>query len=521
MTRPFHELAESWGIETSYTDSNGNRCDAKPEVLKAVLDALDVSSKPQIQHVDHPKKHSVLTACTPPPGERRWGVFLPVYALNSKRSWGAGDFTDLGHLTEWVGGLGGGIVGTLPLLASFLSEPFAPCPYTPASRLFWNEFFIDPEKVPGFVDLPQVETVSRQRDELRRLPLVDYKETMGLKRRLLERLAEDFFSGTNRRREEFDRFSKERPQVEDYARFRASQEGNDGAARYHQYVQWIADRQLARVAESARKKGVRLYLDFPVGVHAKGYDLWHYRNLFVPGISIGAPPDAFFTGGQNWGFPPLHPFRLNEGGLDYLTQCLRHHLRYAGVLRIDHVMSLHRLFWIPDGFDAKDGVYVRYPADLFYRLVCEESRRSGALIVGEDLGTIPPEVRPTMKRHHLLRSFVLEFEKDRPTLSVPRLSVASLNTHDLPPFAATCDPAVDAKPALRRNLNQLAKSKAALVMVNLEDLWLEMKPQNVPGTTEEHPNWRRKARLGLEEFRADHDVLEILREVDRLRRRTS
>jgi len=509
----FRKIASRYGVEPSYVDTEGKTHEARPEVLEAVIQALDISLDLIPKHADLPKENAFEKAVTFPQGESRWGVFLPLYALHSGRSWGTGDFTDLEGLAAWVGDLGGRVVGTLPLLASFLDEPFSPSPYAPVSRLFWNEFFIDPERIFGFHIPPEAPAFL---ERLRREPLVDYREGMRLKRGVLEAQCRSFFAIPKDSREEFEVFLKDHPRVEDYARFRAAREKRDEAVRYHLFVQWIADRQLRAAAEAAKRKNVDLFLDFPLGVHPDGYDLWRFRDLFVSGLSVGAPPDPFFAEGQNWGFPPLHPFKLREGGLSYFAECLRHHLQYARLLRIDHVMSFHRLFVIPNGCDAADGVYLRYPAQEFYQIVCDESRRYGSVIVGEDLGTVPPEVRPAMERNGLLRSYVLPFETDEN--AIPADCAASLNTHDMLPFAAGTGGRDDVTRALRLALAKLAGSKAALVLVNLEDLWLETEPQNRPGTGDEFPNWRRKARLSFEEFSRDPFVCDTLREIDRLRK---
>ena len=249
--------------------------------------------------------------------------------------------------------------------------------------------------------------------------------------------------------------------MEDYARFRAAGERQhapwpawpaplrDGvikegdydeeAMRYHLYVQWLAHQQLQSLSQKAREKGVRLYFDLPLGVHPDGYDVWREPNLFVLGASAGAPPDAFFAKGQDWGLPPLHPERLREQGYRYYIACVRHLLQMAGILRIDHVMGFHRLFFVPRGMKANQGVYVRYRAEEFYALLALEAHHHQAIIVGEDLGTVPPEVRPAMERHGLHRTYVAQFSLTpdaRQALLPPSSNmVASLNTHDTPTFA--------------------------------------------------------------------------------------
>ena len=504
---------------------------------------------------------------------RVWGVFVPPYALRSARNWGAGDTGDLERFWEWVRGLGGDLVGTLPLLAAFLDQPFDPSPYAPVSRLFWNEFYLDVTRVPELeLCAPARQLVSsrafvREREALRRASLVDYRRGMALKRRVLELLAREFFAADSDRQAAFRRWLAHHPAVRDYARFRAAverwrggwtswparmqngrlEEGDydPAAERYHLYVQWVAREQFGALAQEVRREGVGLYLDFPLGVHREGYDVWREREVFVLEANAGAPPDPFFTAGQDWGFPPLHPEAVRAQGYRYYRACLGHHLRHAGVLRLDHVMGLHRLFWVPRGLPAREGVYVRYPAEEFYALLCLESHRHRAALVGEDLGTVPRYVRAAMARHGVYRMYVLPFEltphPKKALRSVPADSLAGLNTHDMPPFAAFwagCDDALRASLAaflrdrgwlaaptaetgevLRACLKYLAAGRARVVLVNLEDLWLETEPQNVPGTGAERPNWQRKARHALEELDRVPGLRETLGEVNLLRRK--
>ncbi len=532
------------------------------------------------------------------PGEgeegKTWGVFLPLYALNSRRSLGSGDLTDLASLMEWVSGLGGRVAGTLPLLAAFLSEPFNPSPYAPASRLFWNEFYLDVSRVPEFSSCtPARERMSssafrEEVDALRDSPLVDYRRGMALKRGVIEELARSFFAGNDPGRQGAYRdFLAANPEAEEYASFRATGERqrapwpawpkplkermitpeayDEEAKRYHLYAQFVFDEQFSALSRRFREKGESLYLDLPLGVSCDSYDVWRNRDLFVLDVAAGAPPDDFFTQGQDWGFPPMHPARIREEGFRYYRASLRHQLRHAGILRIDHVMGLHRFFWVPKGMKAGEGTYVRYPAEELYAVLSLESHRHGARIVGEDLGTVPPFVRPAMAGHGLSRMFVVQFglspDPARALKAVPAGSLGSLNTHDMPTFAAfwagldiddrvalglldekgrreererrdrlkealaaflrredwlgVADPGAEA--ALAACLSFLAASRAGVVIANLEDLYLETNPQNVPGTWKERPNWVRKARHELEDFRKMPQVIRILREVDRFR----
>ena len=496
---------------------------------------------------------------------RAWGAFLPLYALHSGRSWGVGDLSDLGELIDWVAGMGGAAVGTLPLLATFLDEP---SPYAPVSRLFWNELYVDPTGVPEFGtclparDLLSSTAMQRELSDLRAAPGLDYRRLMALKRRSLAEMARSLWARPSRRLDELQAWAAADAARSDYARFRAA--GDEEARRYHLYVQWLAAEQIAGVSRRAADLGARLYLDLPLGVHPRSFDVWRWPHLFAQGASAGAPPDTFFTRGQSWGCPPLRPEASRVEGHRYFIACLRHHLQVAGLLRLDHVMGLHRLFWVPEGREARDGVYVRYPAEELYAILCLESHRHRAGIVGENLGTVPRHVDTALRRHGIQRMYVLQYEATedgaRPLRTVPRDAVASLNTHDMPPFASfwggldiedrhslglldaqaaaqerdarrrlrealgrylggqTGVDDDDTMAALRSCLAWLAGSNSPLVLVNLEDLWLETQPQNVPGTTAERPNWLRRARYRLEEMRQMPEVIEALRQVDRLRR---
>ncbi|HKI38025.1 MAG TPA: 4-alpha-glucanotransferase [Gemmataceae bacterium] len=524
---------------------------------------------------------------------KNWGLFVPLYALHSARSWGAGDYADLEELVSWVQRQGGGMVATLPLLAAFLDEPFEPSPYSPASRLFWNEFYLNVERIPEVQKSPKAQALlgSRQfKDDvaaLRKAPLVNYRDQMALKRRVLEECARTLTADSSGRRAALEEYVQGDPAVRDYAVFRAIGEQRraawqtwpaalrDGAvtagdfdpalADYHCYVQWLAREQLQGLATKARANGPGLYLDLPLGVNSSGYDTWRHREGFALDTAAGAPPDPFFAKGQNWGFPPLHPERIREGGYQYLRAYLRHHMRLAGVLRIDHMMGLHRLYWIPHGMEAKDGVYVGYRAEEQYAVFSLEAHRHGTVIVGEDLGTVPEELPGMMARHNMHRMYVLQYQaqpRDEALSPIFPGAVASINTHDMPTFAAfwqglDIDDRLDlglfdaesadeererrrelirsvetflqqrgflkeskerAAPlaVLRACLNFLATGPGRVALANVEDFWLEAHPQNVPGTWRERPNWMRRARRSLEEFTRMPTVLQALREMDRI-----
>ena len=536
-----------------------------------------------------------VQAYHPSPKARRrsWGVFLPLYALHSRRSWGAGDLADLQNLMDWTSSLGGSVVATLPLLATFLTEPYDPSPYAPASRLFWNELYLDLDKIPELPRCARARALLasapllRGRDALRASPLVDYRRQVALKRRVLEELARSLLEAPSQRRSAFRRFAAEHRAAEDYARFRATCEARrapwqdwperlrngrlrpgDYAERskiYHLYSQWVAQEQLASLSAHARRSGEGLYLDLPLGVHANGYDVWRERASFLAGASGGAPPDPVFTKGQDWGFAPLHPHGIRTDAYRYVIAYLRHHMQHARVLRIDHVMGLQRLYVIPQGMEATQGAYVRYREEELYAILSVESHRHRTWLIGENLGTVPSRINAALARHRIHSMYVVQYElalRGRRVLRpVPRRAVASLNTHDMPPFAAYWK-GLDVKDRLERGLldrpaakkEQLERAKlyralgrflhakklipsrspttqqlykgcvayaatsaSPLVLLNLEDLWLETEPQNVPDSKETRANWVKKARYSLEAMRKASTVLDLLRRTHQLR----
>jgi 4-alpha-glucanotransferase len=540
-------LADNTRVEWDLSLEDGSwrsgRCDALGGTI-----TLDQPLPPGYHTLVLNEKHETFVIAAPlkafAPRERMWGIFAPLYAAHTHRSAGAGDVGDLLQYASWIDRYGGGVVATLPMLAAFDDEP---SPYSPVSRLFWNEMYLDlarlPELRPGDVDDGAAAHLRQSRD-------VDYAAVRREKRRVLTRCAERFVPELA-----YARFAET---ARDYADFRARAE-NGGAqtpegTRYHLYVQYRMAQQMRAAANDARRLGAGLYLDFPLGVNAAGYDARRYAHIFARGVSVGAPPDLFFTKGQNWGFAPFDPDAIRQERYEYFRAAVRNHVSHAGILRIDHVMGLHRLYWIPPGSEAKDGVYVRYRADELYAILVLESRRHGCTIVGEDLGTVPPDVPKKMQRHGIRRMYVVQYESrpDAPALSTPpEASVASVNTHDMPTFAAwwaakdvddrvamglldeggarqeretrermkrgiteslVDGPASDAATALEAVLAYLAKSPAEIVLINLEDLWGELEPQNVPGMPER--SWRHKFRMGLEDAQADGSIRRILTNVN-------
>ena len=503
---------------------------------------------------------------------RRFGLFLPLYAAGGE--YGVGDFTALGELASWGADRGGELAGSTPLFAAFLEEPFEPSPYAPVSRLYWNELYLDPAASPDLAASGPARAFAESAPhvaELKRLneaETVDHRGAMAAKRQVLEAM---LGSLGGKRLEQFRAYRAEHPDLETYAAFRARLEhersGRDAgaAAEYHAYVQWLCSEQLQAAAAKGRREGSGfgspLYMDMPLGVHGAGYDVWRFPDQFAAGVSVGSPPDTFFPGGQDWGFPPLDPVAIRRSGHEYWRRCMREVLRHAGAIRIDHVMSLHRLFWVPHGLrgcrwgvrEVSEGRALRGGRDRVAAAPLGRDRRGS----GHRPGRGPP--------YHALQgpspTWVLEFElggKGDPFDAVPERVVAGMNTHDMPTFTgfwegedierrlalgliteedATRERADRAsqKAALVRVLeargaptgdtarileschDQIASSDAELMLLNLEDLWGEAEPQNVPGTTDQNPNWQRRARYPVSQLDAAPDLDRQVRAIARRR----
>lgn len=524
-----------------------------------------------------------------------WGIFCPLYALNSARNWGAGDFSDLASFAAFAGEMKAKAVGTLPMLASFLDEPFNPSPYAPVSRRFWNEFYLDVEKIPEFEQCATAQATvgsaefQHELSAARAQPLVDHRKFMAVKRRVIEEMLKFLLSKRSRRRSAFNQYVAAHPIARDYAAFRAKVERerkvwfdwppaartgrldtndyDEPAYQYHLYVQWQCNQQTRALRDQSKENAGVLYLDFPLGVNRDGYDVWRERELFALSASGGAPPDGLFVKGQNWGFPPLHPDANRRQGYRYHVECLRHHMALAGMLRIDHVMGLHRVYWVAEDFSAAEGLYVHNRAEEHYAILSLESHRHRVQIVGENLGTVPFYVNEALAQHKILGMHVGIFgvnaDGERALDAVPANTVASLNTHDTVTFmgfwngadiqvrvdlglldpsrtdqeyryrAAQRDALVkflkahgwlsennsDPAGVLQAWLSFLAENEEDFMLINLEDLWLEPEPQNIPGTWQEYPNWQRKARLPLETIRDTEFVVTLLKTIGDIRSR--
>ncbi|MFG0306282.1 MAG: 4-alpha-glucanotransferase [Phycisphaerales bacterium JB040] len=514
---------------------------------------------------------------------RRLGLFCPTYAIRSRANLGVGNLADLERVGVWGAGHGAPVLGTLPLLSCFLStkKPYTFSPYSPVSRLFFNELFLDPRECPGFLESERARRLMGTPSFVRRAKtlradrgLVDYRRSYRLLRPVLDALAEAYFRGGGDRSPEFAGFLASTPRADEYARFMATCEHrgepwgewpqgmrsgrltasshDPASARTHLYCQFALRRRLHALSETLEARDGGLYLDLAVGAHPDGYDVWANQGLFMPGSSVGAPPDPTYTEGQDWGFPAMHPERAREEGYAYFIDSLRAQMSVAGSLRLDHVMALHRLFVVPRGHAARDGVYVGYRDEELFAIVSLESHRNRCRVFGENLGTVPPAIEKGLTRHKIgkmvIGQFSLRDDAKRAVNPIEPNCVASLNTHDMPPVARFFDGSdVDERVRLRvfskdlaagekrwrkrcqaplksflrrhgmlrksgrvdhdelgHGLNRyLASSEAELVLVNLEDLWGETRMQNVPGTSTQHPNWRSKLKKSVEVLERD------------------
>ncbi|MCL4500648.1 MAG: 4-alpha-glucanotransferase [Deltaproteobacteria bacterium] len=552
-------------------------------------------------------------------GRRLWGFNLPLYALRSAVNWGIGDFRDLKAVTAWAASLGAAFVGVNPLHARSALPESDPSPYSPTSRLFYNLLYLNLDEVPEVQLSPEVQVLlasqefQAAKEELRQGPVVPYGKVFGLKYRALELLFQAFRqhhglpeAPITQRGREFAGFIQAKGEslrmlgtfcaltkyfeVDDWRRWPPEYQDPHSAAVtafagkqqlaicFYQYGHWLAATQLREVTEAAHQQGLpfSLYQDLALGVEAAGFDTWAYPNLFAKGgVTIGAPPDAFSPRGQNWGIPPIIPQALRESGYQLLIDTIRAVGPAGGMLRLDHVMWLFRLLWIPAGMEAMCGTYVHYPARELLAVLALESMRRRLLIIGEDLGTVTPRVRRELARAGIFSYRVFYFERNSAGRFLapeqyPVQAVAAVTTHDLPtltgfwegrdlifkrdaglyanPLQAGADaadrqqdrlrlvealqnrgllespgpplePESPCPPEVREGvLEYLAQSPAALMEVRLEEVFGLTEQQNFPGTQREHPNWRRRIPVSMEEMVHDPNLIKWAMRLNKYRR---
>ncbi|MGE3160648.1 MAG: 4-alpha-glucanotransferase [Burkholderiales bacterium] len=497
------------GIEPGFHDIHGRWREAPPEALAALLAEFDDAASPA-----SPPPAPAPGRCFEPPPGRVWGPSVQLYGLRSARNWGIGDFGDLSVVLEWAAARGAALVGLNPLHALFAHNPAHCSPYSPSTRLAWNALYLDVEAIPGFGDCAEARALVRSPDfrarlaRLREVPLVDYAGVAEAKHEVLRLLYARFREAP--RSPAFERF-RDDEHLRHYAEWQARAAGEDDPG-YYAYLQWQADAQLEACAARARTLGmaIGLYLDLAVSVDRAGAEVTAHPELFARRASLGAPPDDFNPRGQDWGLPPPRPDRMRASGYALFRRTLARNMRHAGAIRIDHVMQLARLYWVPAGMPPTAGAYVRYPLDELMAVLAEESRRHRCVVIGEDLGTVPPEVRAAMARAGVPGMRLLRFERDTqgallPPAAYPGEALCALGTHDMPPLASWLDdPALAAAlgaPPHPENVHAfLASTPCRIMLLQPEDALGVTEAWNVPGTTDEHPNWRRKLPLAVEDF---------------------
>lgn len=577
------ELAARWGVETSYFDVQGGRHEASPEALRHVIAEL---AKSQPEPAIYPD-----TGIHPEPafqgdGLRVWILAVQLYGVRSARNWGHGDFTDLAMLLEIVAKVGCAGVGLNPLHALFYDRSAIGSPYSPSSRLFINPLYIDVTLAPGFKPR-QIEGFSNEVERLRAGELVDYLAVAKLKLAALHVACRDFFMlRDSSAKADFEAFRREGGrELAMFAAFETLRgmhgsqwpawpeewrvpsdeiidhlrQSHAGEFAFHEYMQWVADRQLAHCRDVAKHHGmpVGLYLDTAIGVDGCGADAWMAQRAMLQDLSIGAPPDQYNPAGQGWGLTAYNPHGLIASKFEPFRRMLRAAMRYAGAIRIDHVLGLMRLFVIARGLGAADGVYLRCPFFSMLKVVSEESRRFRCVVIGEDLGTVPEGFRSTLASWGLWSYLVMLFERNRdgsfrPPSGYPDMAIATLNTHDLPTFGGWIsghdlhqkrsigvDPgesdderhrsrealkAATGGDGLEGVVRFLAQTPTRLVSVSIEDI-LDVRDQiNMPGTVTQYPNWRQRWPLALEALLSDprfQRVAAVLEECGRAARNAS
>lgn len=492
---------------------------------------------------------------------RVWGWTLQLYALRSQASWGIGDLEDLKQVSTWSADvLNAGLIMTNPLGAATPGPEQQPSPYYPSSRLFRNPLYLRIEEVPGAREaLPDLDEFRARGRALNKSRRIERDAIYRLKIEALEKIWTrtreqvkfgDYERDEGRNLDVFATFSAlaerhgpdwhkwpeelRHPDGLEVAKFARESEDR---VRFHKWVQWLIDRQLLRASERQT-----LMQDLPIGVDPGGADAWLWQDVLAKDLSVGAPPDPFSETGQNWGLPAFVPHKLRAAGYDAFAHTLRSAMCHSAGLRIDHVMGLFRLFWIPAGDSPQKGTYVRYNADEMLSIVALESVRAKAFVVGEDLGTVEPGVREKLARRRVLSYRVLWFEEDPPA-QYTELAVASISTHDLPTIAGVWSGAdveeqkragakvneegmeknrerlqkvagvAESAPVaevIERAHEALAQAPSVAILASLDDaLMVEQRP-NLPGiANEKRPNWSIPLPKKLEEIETDAAVLKI------------
>ena len=554
-------------MAVSYQNWRGQHVEVPDETLAAVLAALGANGAPR------GRPGPVGAAVAPFPARRGWGFAVQLYSVRSRASWGHGDLHDLADLAAWSGGdLGADFVLVNPLHAAEPQPPVSPSPYLPMSRRQISPLYLRIEDIPEYEGLSAGD---RARVEALAAPLRAASGTAALIDRdavwAAKRAAAELIRAvplTASRRAELDAFlARDRRAIGDWATWCAIAEvhgpdwrswpaaladpGSAGVTAlrreladriaFHEWLQWLTAEQLAAAQQTARRAGMSIGVitDLAVGTHPGGADAWAWQDVIVPGISVGAPPDEFNQLGQNWTLPPWHPGWLAAQAGRPLAELIAACTRGSGGLRVDHVMGLARLWWIPAGMSPDLGTYVRYDHELMGGVLAAEAARAGTVAIGEDLGTVEPWLRKYLAERRVLGTSMLWFERradgtPRSPGGWRRGCLAMVGTHDMPPAAAFLTgeqvtiraelglltrPEAEERAAAQAELagwlamlaregllpragapspqeftaalyGFLTRTPAVLIGVSLADAAGERRPQNMPGTVDEYPNWR-------------------------------
>jgi 4-alpha-glucanotransferase len=568
--RELIKRAEALGVSTSYVNWRRERVAVRAETLRAIIDAL---GEPPERQLGSPATGATGSTVRPRlPHRRSWGFAIQLYSIRSRRSWGHGDLHDLADLARWSARqLGAGFILINPLHAPEPVSPVSDSPYLPMSRRYLSPLYLRIEDVPEYhyLNPAQRQYVDELAGPLQAASttpdLIDRDRVWAAKRLALELI---YSAGRPAEREaSYRRFTqREGAELAAWARWcalaevhgadwrgwppeladasRAAELAASGPlaerAGFYAWIQWLLDEQLAEAQRSALAAGMDIGVisDLAVGSDPGGADAWAHQGLLVRGMSVGAPPDGFNQRGQDWTQPPWHPHRLAAAAARPLADLFAAAFRHTGGLRVDHVMGLTRLWWIPAGLPPDQGAYVRYDHALTVGALTGEATRAGALAIGEDLGTVDPWVRRYLAEQHVLGTEMAWFarEPDGSPLRPPRWRrncMATVGTHDVPTVSGFVsgdhvsvraqlglieDPEAERKaseltlsawrdvlvaerllpPAEHPTADQftvalygfLARTPASLIGVSLADAVGDRRTQNVPGTSDQYPNWR-------------------------------
>jgi 4-alpha-glucanotransferase len=568
--------ARAAGISPTYENWRHERVEVSPDTLEALLAALDRTALAEdpapvpIQSVTSGEPHVPDL-----PATRTWGFTVQLYSVRSRRSWGHGDLHDLGDLAVWSAReLGAGFVLVNPLHAAEPVPPISPSPYLPTTRMFTSPLYLRVEDIEEYQRLDPAaaaaveELAGPLRERSTTADLIDRDAVWRAKRAALELVRQVGLSP--RRQAEFEQYRAERgTELEHWSAWSALAEehGPDWRswparysspaqamaalaakpelrerASFHSWLQWQCEQQLADAQSRARQAGMRhgIIHDLAVGVRAGGADAWAHPQLLVAGVSVGAPPDSFNQLGQDWGMPPWHPHQLAAARYRPLADLFGASLRHAGGLRVDHVMGLTRLWWVPAGRRPDQGAYVSYDPEASVAALAGQAALAGAIAIGEDLGTVDPWVSAHLADHHILGTMMLWFASEPDGTPLPaarwrRACMATVGTHDVPPVAGfvtgdqvtvrarlgllnqplesergqarlTLDrwaAALVAEGLLRPSgpppgpaeftvalYGYLSRTPSLLAGVSLADAVGDVRTQNIPGTSTEYPNWQ-------------------------------